>query len=445
MAIRSKTVLLLAVFLPGLSFLALQSLPLPAAAQAPAASAPLATVNIPRLLAPKPTSAQLRAYNQLILNAQRSRPPISGSGVHCYSGHYPNPTLTEVPCLPPSPIKNMVRKVAPSPTPTGQQVGNGTDYFAEITGGTTASVIGSFPTVDVKTETGSYGGTARPNTYSIQINPNTYQSTNFCLTKNGCTSASIQFVYTTTECQGMPCVEIEYWLFNQTKATCPTNWSFNPGTDGSVPGCFGNFDTSASAISWADLPTAEFSAFATSDFDTFSVIDAEGAVGLVATPSEGLSSGGWTTTEFNLVGDGDGTNAQFSNGTSTLGLNLAVDYTANANTTTPASLSCSSSASGGLSTQETNNLSLGPCSISGSNMQFSESGGTPASAPPSLCAQLSTEIATELKIISNLTNNPPSCPANEPVSICNKSLSDAEAVLADLRNTYKMNQCQPPF
>jgi hypothetical protein len=416
-------------------------------------STPVTIVRRPPPIATRPSLAALKAYGQLLMQAQINRAPVSGGGTHCYSTHYPSTALTEVPCLPESTTVYMVRRLRTDSAPAPQTAGAGTDFFATVTNGSTTGVIGSFPTVNVKSEAQTGSGTPQPiaNSYSIQINPNNYTSPRCTnangMSVNGCTGATVQFVYGTGECNGTPCLELEYWLFNVPKKFCPTDptqWSFYDGSFGGIPGCFLNVKGAPiAAISWPELSSAQFIALATSATDFFFVVGADGGAGMVQSDSDGLSTGGWVSTEFNLVGDGDGSEATFSDGTSTLGLNLAVQFQQTAGSNQPASLSCSPFAGGdGDSTGESNNLNLGTCTISGNNMQFSETGGIPAAAPLS-CAQISADIALELKIIANLTNNPPPCPSHI-VAECDSQLRGAQAVLTDLRASYAAQHCQPP-
>jgi hypothetical protein len=293
-----------------------------------------------------------------------SRSTPSGAG--CFHASYPNTTWEPVTCGT-APARLYVPRQGAIPRET---VGNGNDYAA-VSSGRISRAVGSFPSA-----TGVAGETdeGAANDYSIQLNSNLMSNTDPCEGVSGCQSWQ-QFVYASGEQSAF----MQSWLFGL--PSCPRAGGWISAGGGScvvnsksvnvpvIPSAqLGELKMSGSAVAGGNdtlVFTVGTEAYSTSEPDSVA----------------GLAQG-WTSSEFNVIGDGGGSQAVFSPGAS-ITVNLAItDGTGDAPT-------C---ASNGGTTGETNNLSLGSCVATGGadpSIQFTQSsgGGEPppsadAGAPP---------------------------------------------------------------
>jgi hypothetical protein len=291
-----------------------------------------------------------------------SKVPLPSKG--CFIAHYPNATWQPVTCGTAPKYPNPVARGA---RPTF--VGNGNDYFIQVTGNI-SSATGSFDSVTgVKTEYGArYGdeSTVYPNTYTLQLNANQF-STSACGGVPGCMGWE-QFVFSQSVCtpNPTPCIFIEYWLLYH-PSPCPAGWIFYAGT----PGCFIN--TAFAAVPMpplAQLQNLKLTGSVSGGIDTVTLSTASGDI--VATAQDSILglAAGWTGGEFNLVGDCCLSEAYFNSGS-----NLTVRLSASNGTTSAPTYTTSFSGATG----ETNNLNLTgpPSAIGGASpaIVFSESGG----------------------------------------------------------------------
>ena len=268
----------------------------------------------------------------------------------CFYASYPSPAWTKVGCT-----------VAPNlPYPPriatiGQTVGNGVDYAAALTGPMKKN-IGSFPKVTgVKSEAG--GGV--PNDYSLQLNSN-FMSTAACPVR-GCVTWQ-QFVYAS----GFKAAFIQYWEINHGHP-CASGWTpFGTGD------CYRN----SAAVT---VPTAQpiknlaklllSGAAVTGGKDTLTLTAESVAYSVTGKDSVVDLATAWHESEFNIVGDGGGSQAIFNRGSSLL---VSIEII-NGSTTAP---TCVAHAG---TTAETNNLTLKGCStfagtrFFGPSIEFTES------------------------------------------------------------------------
>jgi hypothetical protein len=274
--------------------------------------------------------------------------PLPGKG--CYLAHYPTAKWSAVQCGPapktPFPVARGARP---------NNVGGGTDYFATLNGSLVSSATGSFDAVT--------RASVQSNSYSLQLNANTYQLT--ANTPPGCTASSPcnaweQFIFSQGQCSPA-CIFIEYWLLDHTKP-CPTgaDWQFYSGSKSTTPGCYLNSaEASVPQPSSADLGKLELSGAVANGMDTVSMVLANGDV--VAKSDDSLLSlaQGWNGAEYNLVGDGNASEAHFKDNAASLVVRLNLNYGSTAAPT------CATAFDG--DTAETNNLNLiAPCtSVSG--------------------------------------------------------------------------------
>ncbi len=237
-------------------------------------------------------------------------------------------------------------------------VGDGNDYAA-VTATLTSNAVGSFPKVRrLKSETDE----GESNVYSIQLNSNFMSGDEACAGANnpGQCLGWLQFVYSSSEHAAF----MQYWLIHYSGGTvhCPSGWnSFS--TD-----CYKN----SSAIPTpqepvTDLPQMSLSGNAVSGgLDTLVYMDGSKAYSTTGQDSVMYLSAGWTGSEFNIIGDGGGSEADFNPGAALIVAIALTDGTTDAPT-------CE--ANGGT-TGETNNLNLKNCKATGGavpQIKFKES------------------------------------------------------------------------
>jgi len=288
------------------------------------------------------------ARNQETWREAIAQTEVPGEG--CFQTSYPSLAWNKIECAIAPNIPYRPRK-----GPIGETVGNGHDYAAEVTTGLIKKTIGSFPKVTgVKTETGLLG----PNDYSLQLNSN-FMNTAAC---DGASNPPQcldwqQFVYAS----GYDVAFIQYWLINWNNP-CPTGW-FTFSND-----CYTNSNgVTVPQEVITKLHTLKLSGSAKKGgIDT--LVFTVGTQAYSTTGSDGVVdlATAWTESEFNVIGDGDGSEAVFNSGSS-ITVKVAVS---NGTKNAPA---CASNAG---TTGETNNLNLGSCSGTGGSspyIKFTES------------------------------------------------------------------------
>ena len=251
----------------------------------------------------------------------------------CYQASYPELQWHATPC-----------QVAPAVPMIPAAVGNGKDYSAEVTG-TISQATGSFDDVSPDTtETGKYGlgGSKMENIYSLQLNTEFF-STPTC--KGSSDPANClgwqQFIY---DSHG-DLVYMEYWLLDY-NAKCPKGW-----TRYSVA-CYRNSPASKFAggrIPAAGLATTKFLGSAvTGGNDEVSLSNGLGKATLVSARDSVVHLAKmWNTAEFDVFGDGAGSEADF-------GPNTTIESQTTLQATSLAAPTCVKEGF----TAETNNLNL---------------------------------------------------------------------------------------
>jgi len=306
-------------------------------------------------------------------------PPDEG----CFHASFPSTHWEQVACsegvplFHPSPV-TAIHKFAMHLAGEEETAGNGTDYVAE-TSGLTTSATGSFPTVTgVTSETGvgvaeyGDGGILGANDYSLQLNTEIDTDS-----PSGCTQYHNvacgtwqQFVYASNYVSGSDGdIFMQYWLFFSGRQRCPSGWG-NGGYSEGVQACYENSATVALPdVKASQLATVKLSGSAVSggnDTLTFTI-------GTQAYSTSGKDSvlkiaSTWDQSEFNVVGDAGGSEAEFNSGSS-ITVKIAVS---SGTTNAPTCLG----PSGAGTTGESNNLNLGSCSADGGStpyIQFAES------------------------------------------------------------------------
>ena len=235
----------------------------------------------------------------------------------------------------------------------GFLVGNGADYALHVPGRITTST-GSFPRVSGVTSE-SDGGVR--NGYSIQLNSNFMTGTAACRGVAGCLSWA-QFVYSSEE----RAVFIQNWLIGIGR--CPDSTWINAGGGD----CFKNSAAvSAPTIAITSLANLKMTGSAASGGND-SLVFANGSTAFRTSERDTVTglSGAWHECEFNIIGDGGGSEAVFNRGAS-----VSVEITAASGSTAAPTCIANDGTTG-----ETNNLTLGPCTTAGGatpNIQFTES------------------------------------------------------------------------
>ncbi|HTB77045.1 MAG TPA: hypothetical protein VK762_27560, partial [Polyangiaceae bacterium] len=293
-----------------------------------------------------------------------SKVPLPKEG--CFQGTYPSTTLVEIPCTKAPDHPLIPARVGAHPDTVGG--GGGSDFSSEVSQ-TISWAEGSFPSVSGVTRE-SAGQTGPTNTYSLQLNTNTF-STSLC---SGATVPSNcvgweQFVY-----EGTGGGFIQYWLINYGGNACPSGFGTTPLAPGD---CYRNSVNSVSAPAEAITSLAETTVTGTAGgSDTLTVSEGNAVYMLSQSSILGLNTS-WTTAEFNIFGDSGGDAAFFNTG-STIVVRTLTD-SAPRTTTGPACEAASF-------TGETNNLNLvtnSCCAVGGTwpGIQFLESNASGTTAP----------------------------------------------------------------
>jgi hypothetical protein len=287
----------------------------------------------------------------------------------CFQATFPSTQWDQAPC------RTVGTHTHPIPRrrSAGQSetTGNGNDY-ALVTTGLISQTVGSFPTVTgLTSESGvgvaafGGGGILGPNEYTLQINTNLDRSTPACSGgAPGCTVWQ-QFVYATDYVtKGSGAVFMQYWLlgYGAAGAQCPA------GFTASEHDCYKNsLSVSAPDVAITSLANVKLTGAAVQGGnDTVTFTNGTQAYKVSATDSVLQVATVWDESEFNVVGNADGSEAVFNRGTA-ITVNVAAQYGSTAAPT------CESNDG---TTGETNNLEAGPCTTAGGttpSIQFTES------------------------------------------------------------------------
>lgn len=284
---------------------------------------------------PSPNGARLQTWREAISHA-----PTPGAG--CYTASYPLTTWKKVAC-----VQAPNRPYIPRSGSAGLTVGDGNDYAA-VTATLTSNAVGSFPIVKrLKTEEDQ----GQANDYSLQLN------SNFMSGDQACASAFdpskclgwLQFVYSSGELAGF----MQYWLINYNGGTvhCPSGWNTFSSD------CWKN----SSAVFVPQEPATQLAQMSVSGnavndgLDTFEYMDGTSAYSTTGEDSVMYLSAGWKGSEFNIIGDGGGSQADFNPGTS-----ITVEIALTDGTTSAPTCQAHDGTTG-----ETNNLDLKKCKAKG--------------------------------------------------------------------------------
>jgi hypothetical protein len=292
--------------------------------------------------------------------------PASEDG--CFHASYPDLIWQKVAC------KTGEPRVRPWHAQSKDEVGEITggvgqgnnDYVAEAPG-LIAMALGYFDISGVLDETGipiyNSSSITGPGEYSIQLNTNRYESTSACAGHSSCRVWQ-QFVYATDYVEvGEAEVFMQYWLLDWGSTKCPSGFQKSPNTTN----CYRNSTlVPAPDVPVTDLGSVSLTGSATaggSDVVLF-MYNSE-AYSTTLTDSILDISTVWDKAEFNVLGNGGGSQAAFNFGSS-ITVNIALDDGSYAAPTCVA-------ADG--SSGESNNMTAGACAakpgVRGGNSLFS--------------------------------------------------------------------------
>ena len=253
-----------------------------------------------------------------------------------------------------------------APMPASQEyppdvVGDGTDYVAAANDMTSATGSFSFPSGESPSSVSETGinwetGNSQSNIYTLQLNVQWFSSS-LCSQLSGTCSGWQQFVYDAAA----NAIYMQYWLVDNSltaSSVCPGSGFqlYISTSSNESSGCFqdstwyylANASPPINVPAVSDLPNVQLTGSAISGGNDVVTMTVNGeAVSQPAPDSVLFLAGNWNDAEFGIFGDGNGTAATFSAGTT---LNVKTT-THNASTAAPSCL---------LSgyTAETNNLNL---------------------------------------------------------------------------------------
>lgn len=312
----------------------------------------------------------------------------------CFTAKFPSLEWKEVRCVE-GPRQPMVPKSGIVP----EIVGNGDDIAAEAPSGIIASAIGTFDSLtNVSSESGPIGnaGASLPNTYTLQINTDFFQTSVCSTSPNANCRGWEQFVFENNPNSHR--AFIQYWLTNFDGA-CPANFQsfpLGPGHNHCVQLSNLSGAVSTTAVPVTNLGQVTLTGTATPGADSITMTIGGSAFSRNGDNSVNASSG-WKIAEFNILGDGGDSNgvggtATFNN-TASIVTRLRINYGGDAPPICVAQ---------GF-TAELNNLSFGPGAPVGSQpgpaVIFRES---IAGGAPSNCAAATTVGDTHLTTLSGM-------------------------------------------
>ncbi len=247
-------------------------------------------------------------------------------GTGCYQATYPSYAWTAVACSRPPNILYPLRHSAlvRAEAASGQNVGNGADFTADVKPRTMSESIGSFPVVTGVTSVKSVpnpifppgGGDNGVNSYTLQLNSYFFASTS-CGTIKNCLAWE-QFVFENPPGTAGGFLFIQDWLVPTVAgglSGCPPNkgWTFVDG------GCVQNSPLAlqfTSSISIKNLSRLEVTGFAGTTSDSIFL-----SLGSTVFRANNIQSdaithlrGHWSGSEFNVIGNGGGDILDFNAG-----------------------------------------------------------------------------------------------------------------------------------
>jgi hypothetical protein len=268
--------------------------------------------------------------------------PAPGSG--CYTATYPSTQWQEIPCKTPP-----HRPYLPARGLRSGVVGGPAKDVSAVVAGLISVAEGSFDSVTgVTSETGQVNGTGSqvPNTFTLQLNTNVVTGPAACAgaaDPKTCLGWQ-QFIYSN---DGY--AFIQYWLLDY-ENNCPSGWTPSGAS------CWKNSANSPQHIQpqpITNLANMSVAALANVGGKDETIVTIGGTALMATGEANALNLfQSWTTAEFNVFGDGDGTQANFNDGAT-----LVVRTTVDSNSSAPPSCVAQSF------TAETNNLNFASVAV----------------------------------------------------------------------------------
>jgi YVTN family beta-propeller protein len=260
------------------------------------------STSAPRVVrsAPKP-SGNSPLLRKEIAHWQHAIQRVHVPGKGCFTSSYPTLQWRETRCKAAPDLR-----FSPARGHRPLVVGNGVDYSADVAG-VMSSATGSF---DFVTPGATETSNGAANSFSLQLNTKPFTSTTICAgaeVPKECQGWE-QFIYST----GANEVFMQYWLLNY-DATCPFDWNTFAGD------CWMNSPASmwpGLALTVASLATVTLTGNATANGND-SVVMTTASGQATATNSDDVLdlANDWNGVEFGVFGDGGGSEADFSPGT----------------------------------------------------------------------------------------------------------------------------------
>jgi hypothetical protein len=280
--------------------------------------------------------------------------PTTAAG--CYHAAYPSTDWEQVACG--TATARPFASFDAAKPPTKFTVGNGADY-ALVSSVVISRAAGTFIEANNVTSENDSG---QDDTYSLQLNSNFMSGTQACSSAgSGCLSWT-QFVYSTSETSAF----MQDWLigFGDTCPATPDGWNSDGQGDCFINSAAANVD----AIPVSELASMKMGGKAEDGLNI--LVFAGGGDAFTTNQPDSITnlSTAWNSNEFNIIGDGGGTEATFNAG-ATVRVRIGVD----ANGPSTAAPQCIANDG---TTGETNNLNLGACSAFGGeepSIEFTES------------------------------------------------------------------------
>jgi hypothetical protein len=346
--------------------------------------------------------------------AQQSTPPSAGRSASeeswrksmvrtrlpklgCFHAVYPSTEWQEIPCVEAPAFPQGRSQGQPGPA----NVGNGTDFLAQVSGGLINTLDGSFPFAysDVQNP-GESDSMYGANAFSVQINSNTFPSGLCGATSYPSCRGWEQFVFSNFPGGQFPSgIFIQNWLLGKTQP-CPASWTYSS----SGGGCFHNSSmTSISPVAITDLSQVTLTGDAESvdNTDAVALAVTTGGYQIFAQEQDSVLnlSQNWSSAEFNVFGGSNRSEARF-NPYTVVGPQMTV-YITNG------TVSCVGSGTG--FTGESNNLNLViPCIAGGTfgqSVEFFETNSSPpAETPPTVSTQSASTISSSSAVLNGTVN-----------------------------------------
>lgn len=260
-----------------------------------------------------PTRAESEAWRRGMARTPR---PKQG----CFVSAYPQTTWREVQCTA-APQKPLSPRLALVPSRGAGRarlatVGDGTDYSGQTTGDA-LTAEGSFASVTGVT---SESGANVANAYTLQLNTEFFTTTACSGGQSGCQGWE-QFVFYNPGGSSTAVLYIQYWMINY-GSSCPSTWTSFQGD------CYRNSAVGAAVPAQTIATLGEIAVIGTAPSGS-----ADDSANLaIGNQLYSVTGGGffpdlgqhWNTSEFNVLGPGNGSQAVFNSG-STIVVRTAMD------------------------------------------------------------------------------------------------------------------------